>query len=473
MDRLFLLKMGFVGRQGLPAEGLKMSFLRAFLAGVLVLVLPALALGEARVLGVRNWSSTTCTRLVVDLSEEVAFKEISSAVERDLVVEFKAALARTEPAQRIQDSLVAGVSLSSTREGTVRLKVNKKDSGFRHTVFLLPKVDGRPVRLVVDIENPAAGRRLQEQRRAVQTEKGGKAKVVVIDAGHGGEDPGAVGCRGTYEKHVVLAIAKALQERLNRSSGIKAFLTRTGDYFLGLRQRVEMAKEYGADLFISIHADSSPNRSTKGASAYCLSLTGATDEAAKILAEKENSSDLIGGVKLSADHDLNTILVDMVQTQTINESMKLGGMVLGSLQPVQEIKFSSPRQAGFRVLKAPDVPSVLVEVGFLSNPEEEARLKDPSFQARLAQALSEAVGRFLGRDPAQPILAKDGARDLSNSVSAKSGKVSASKKEHVVQPGQTLSAIATMYNTSVRELKSLNQIQEPSLIRPGQRIAIP
>lgn len=451
----------------------KMGLVRDLFSAVLVLVLPVSALGEAKVLGLRHWSSPACTRVVVDLSQEVIFKEFTSTSGAELVVEFRAVLARPEPAQKIRDSLIEAVVLSTTREGVVRVKVSKKDAIFRHTVFLLPRVDGRPVRLVVDIENPAAGRRLQEQRKAVQIDKVGRAKVVVIDAGHGGEDPGAVGCRGTYEKHVVLAIAKALQDRLNRSDGIRAFLTRTGDYFLGLRQRVEMAKEYGADLFVSIHADSSPNRSTTGASAYCLSLTGATDEAARILAEKENSSDLIGGVKLSADHDLNTILVDMVQTQTINESMKLGAMVLTSLQPVQEIKFSSPRQAGFRVLKAPDVPSVLVEVGFLSNPEEEARLKDPSFQARLAQALSEAVCRFLGRDPAQPILVKEGGKDQPKSVASKERKATASKKEHVVQPGQTLSAIAGMYNTSVRELKSLNQIQEPSLIRPGQRIMIP
>lgn len=452
---------------------LRRTLTGASLSGILLLVLPTLAVAEARVLGLRNWSSPACTRLVVDLSEEVAFKELVSASGKELVVEFKAILARAEAYQRIQDSLVAGAVLSSTTEGTVRLKVSKKDSGFRHAIFLLPRVDGRPVRLVVDIENPTAGRKLQEQRKAVQIEKGGNAKVVVIDAGHGGEDPGAVGCRGTYEKHVVLSIAKALQERLNRSSGVKAFLTRTGDYFLGLRQRVEMAKEYGADLFISIHADSSPNRSTKGASVYCLSLTGATDEAAKILAEKENSSDLIGGVKLSADHDLNTILVDMVQTQTINESMKLGEKVLGSLQPVQEVKFSTPRQAGFRVLKAPDVPSVLVEVGFLSNQEEEARLKDPFFQARLAQALSDAVCKFLGRDPAPPTLAREGGRAQAEFVASTDRRSTYAKKEHVVQQGQTLSAIASMYNTSVRELKALNHIQEPSLIRPGQKIVIP
>ncbi len=460
-------------RRALQAASCAGGWAWCFFLGIFLLLWPQWAMGEARVLGIRSWSSPSCTRVVVDLSEEVSFKEALGEREAELVLEFKAVLARMEPVQKIQDSLVAGVTLSSTGNGTVLLKLRKKNPSFRHTAFLLPRVDGRPVRLVVDIENPSAGRMLQEKRKAIQTEKGAKAKVVVIDAGHGGEDPGAVGFRGTYEKHVVLAIAKGLQERLNQSRGVRAFLTRTGDYFLGLRQRVDMAKEYGADLFISIHADSSPNSSTRGASAYCLSLTGATDEAARILAEKENSSDLIGGVKLSADHDLNTILVDMVQTQTINDSLRLGGLVLGSLQTIQDLKFSSPKQAGFRVLRAPDVPSVLVEVGFLSNPEEEARLKNPTFQARLAQAMAEAVCRFLGMDAAQPFLVKESLKEQPKSLSSKESKLRAPKKEHVVQPGQTLSAIATMYNTSVRELKSLNHIQEPSLLRPGQRIAIP
>ncbi len=460
-------------KRALQAAARPSGWAWCFFLGIFLLFWPQWAMGEARVLGIRTWSSPSCTRVVVDLSEEVTFKEVSGHREAELVVEFKAVLARMEPVKKIQDSLVAGVTLSSTTNGTVLFKLSKKNPSFRHTAFLLPRVDGRPVRLVVDIENPSAGRMLQEKRKAIQTEKGAKAKVVVIDAGHGGEDPGAVGFRGTYEKHVVLAIAKGLQERLNQSQGVRAFLTRTGDYFLGLRQRVEMAKEYGADLFISIHADSSPNSSTRGASAYCLSLTGATDEAARILAEKENSSDLIGGVKLSADHDLNTILVDMVQTQTINDSLRLGGLVLGSLQTIEDVKFPSPKQAGFRVLKAPDVPSVLVEVGFLSNPEEEARLKNPTFQARLAQAMAEAVCRFLGMDAAQPVLVKESVKEQPKSLSSKESRVRSPKKEHVVQPGQTLSAIASMYNTSVRELKSLNHIQEPSMLRPGQRIAIP
>jgi N-acetylmuramoyl-L-alanine amidase len=447
--------------------------MRLLLWAMGLLFLPALAMGEAKVLGIRNWSAPTCTRVVVDLSEEVVFRETSLPGQAEVIVEFRASPGQAESLKRIRDSLVEEVVLSSIQKGTVRLRVRKREAGFQHTIFVLPRVDGRPVRLVVDVENPTAGRRLQEERKAVQTGKGTKARVVVIDAGHGGEDPGAVGCRGTYEKHVVLEMAKALQDRLNQSGVVRAFLTRTGDYFLGLRQRVEMAKEYGADLFMSIHADSSPNRSTRGASAYCLSLTGATDEAARILAEKENSSDLIGGVRLSGDHDLNTILVDMVQTQTINESMRLGGLVLSSLQPVQEIKFQRPRQAGFRVLKAPDVPSVLVEVGFLSNPEEEARLKDPSFQARMAQSLADAVYRFFGQSPPPSPLAKSKEGNPARSSAVKDSRRSGPRREHVVQPGQTLSAIASMYGTSVRELRSINGIQEPSLIRPGQRIAVP
>lgn len=437
------------------------------------LLVPASAISETMVLGLRYWSAPTCTRLLVDLSQEVKFSEAGSS-QGALLIEFPGSLNQPGAISRkIQDALVAEAILSSVQKGIVRLTVRKKDPAFKHTVFLLPRVDGHPVRLVVDVENPAAGRRAQEERKAVQREKGARARVVVIDPGHGGEDPGAIGCRGAKEKDVVLSIARALQGRLNRSSGTRAFLTRTGDYFVGLRQRVEIAKEYGADLFLSIHADSSPNRSTRGASVYCLSLTGATDEVARILAEKENSSDLIGGVRLSGDHDLNTILVDMVQTQTINESLQLGSVLLSFLQPVQEIKFPIPRQAGFRVLKAPDVPSVLIEVGFLSNPEEEARLKDPAFQSRLAQGLERAVHRFLGQDPS-PTAVTMAPQDGSVASNRNKGQREArARREHVVQPGQTLSTIASMYRTSVRELRSLNGIQDPSLIRPGQRLLVP
>lgn len=436
------------------------------------LVLPSVGLCQNEVLGVRHWSSPTCTRVVLDLSQEIPFREVSSSGQKELVVEFPGNLrGRQNILKRFQDALVDEARVRQPRHGVVELVLKKRDSAFKHTVFLLPRVNGRPVRLIVDVENPKAGQVVREQRRAVQADKGGKAKVVVIDPGHGGEDPGAIGHGGTREKDVVLSIARVLEAKLNGSGRIRAFLTRTGDYFVALGQRVQIAKEYGADLFLSIHADSSPNRSTKGASVYCLSLTGATDEAARILADKENSSDLIGGVRLSGDHDLNVILVDMVQTQTINESLKLGEVLLECLQPFHEIRFPAPRQAGFRVLKAPDVPSVLVEVGFLSNPDEEARLKDSAFQRRLTQGLERAVLRYLGEEVPAGLATASAAKPKPQGVYHGS-KVSPGR-EHVVQPGQSLSQIASRYRTTVERLKALNGIQDPSLIRPGQRIVVP
>jgi N-acetylmuramoyl-L-alanine amidase len=362
----------------------------------------------------------------------------------------------------IRDGLVQQARVSRDGSDGLLLSLELAGPAIRYNVFALPSGDGLPHRLVVDVESQEKGARIQEERRAVQREKGGKGRVVVIDPGHGGEDPGAIGFRGTMEKDLVLSIAKVLRARLNQTPGTRSFLTRNGDYFLALRQRVEVAKDYGADLFVSIHADASPNRSARGASVYCLSLSGATDEATRILAEKENASDLIGGAKLSGDHNLNTILLDLVQTKTVNDSLRWGSMMLAFLGKVQEIKFPNPRQAGFRVLKAPDIPSVLVEVGFLTHPEEERVMKTADFQERVAQALDLAVHRFLGAESAG-----------QTAAAPREERAPAKRKEHVVKPGQNLSSIAMLYHTSVRELKSLNDLRDGSYIRPGQRLWVP
>jgi N-acetylmuramoyl-L-alanine amidase len=401
--------------------------------------------------------------VVVELSEETTFRSRPPANPSQLVIELRGSLPEAgDSSLKIQDGLVQQALLSRNGGDGLLLSLELKGPATKHNVFVLPRVDGRPHRLVVDVESQETGLRIQEERRAVQREKGGKGRVVVIDPGHGGEDPGALGVRGSMEKDVVLSIAKVLQARLNQTAGTRAFLTRNGDYFLPLRQRVEIAKDYGADLFLSIHADASHNRSTRGASVYCLSLSGATDEASRILAEKENASDLIGGAKLSGDHNLNSILLDLVQTKTVNDSLKWGSMVLGALGKVQEIKFPNPRQAGFRVLKAPDVPSVLVEVGFVTHPEEERVMKTADFHERVAQALDSAVHRFLGVETSvQTVAAPRVSQPLSK------------KKEHVVKPGQNLSNIAMLYHTSVRELRSLNDLRDASHIRPGQRLLVP
>lgn len=455
---------------------------------------PSRASSEAVVGGLRHWSSPNCTRIVLDLSKEVSFKEFSSGDGSVVEIEFDGLIRKSTPGSlKIEDGTVKEVRIKENQKGKVRLWVKKASSLLKHTVFVLPKVNGKPVRLMVDVENPFGSQKEKlaestkskpqmessKKRRAenVNPTSSKGMKIVVIDPGHGGEDPGAIGSRGVREKDLVLEISKRLKRELELTGKFRAFLTRSSDYFIPLRERVRIARELGADLFISIHADSSSRRDTRGASVYCLSLSGATDEAARILAEKENASDLIGGVRLTDDNDLNTILVDLLQTQTINDSLRFGSMLLESIGRVHEVKFSAPKQAGFRVLKAPDIPSVLVEVGFLSNPREESFLLTSAFQSRLAQALARGVERFLGMDSQESLFLTN---SFSQGISSPKDKGPSSHlkadgrpKEHVVQPGQTLSEIATIYGKRVKELQVVNNVMDPSRLRPGQKILIP
>jgi N-acetylmuramoyl-L-alanine amidase len=232
--------------------------------------------------------------------------------------------------------------------------------------------------------------------------KGHRDVVVVIDAGHGGKDPGARGPRRNVEKNVVLAIAYKLKQRIDREPGMRAVMTRDGDYYVGLRERLNIARKHNADMFVSIHADAFNNRNSNGASVYALSPTGATSEAARWLAEKENYSEL-GGVDLSGLDDRNglirTVLLDLSQTATINAGLQIGDRVLGHLDRMTTLHHNKVEQARFVVLKSPDIPSILVETGFISNPREEFNLTSPAYQTRLAQAVFEGVKRYFWDSP--------------------------------------------------------------------------
>jgi len=224
--------------------------------------------------------------------------------------------------------------------------------------------------------------------------------TVVIDAGHGGEDPGARGRRGTLEKEVTLAISRRLKERIDREPGMRAVLTREGDYFIGLAQRVQKARRVQADLFVSVHADAWVQPNARGSSVFALSERGATSAAARWLAKRENESDLIGGVNLDVkDPVLARTLLDLSQTATINDSLKLGKAVLGELGDVNHLHKAAVEQAGFAVLKAPDIPSILVETAFISNPHEEKRLNDSAYQEKLADAIFQGIRGYLAKNP--------------------------------------------------------------------------
>jgi N-acetylmuramoyl-L-alanine amidase len=224
--------------------------------------------------------------------------------------------------------------------------------------------------------------------------------VVAIDAGHGGEDPGAMGRRGTREKDVTLAIARRLKQRIDREPGMRAVLTRDGDYFLPLRDRINRARKQQADMFVSVHADAVRDRTVRGSSVYVLSARGASNEAAKWLADQENAADLIGGISLDGKDDvLKSVLLDLSQGASMSASAEAADKVLDQLDRIGNVHKKSVQNAGFVVLKSPDIPSMLVETAFISNVEEEARLRDGKHQQRLAEAIHAGVRSYFTANP--------------------------------------------------------------------------
>jgi N-acetylmuramoyl-L-alanine amidase len=284
--------------------------------------------------------------------------------------------------------------------------------------------------------------------------------VVVLDAGHGGKDPGAKGPRRSQEKNVVLAITLKLKQLIDRQPGMRAVLTRSGDYYVGLRERLAIARKYNGDVFVSIHADAFNNPHSNGASVFALSQSGATSEAARWIAEKENYSEL-GGVNLEELDDSNgvvrSVLIDLSQTATINSGLQMGGRVLGQLGSFTNLHNSKVEQARFMVLKSPDIPSILVETGFISNPIEERNLTNPSYQTRLSQAIFQGVKAYFWDNPPH------GTRI----------EAMTSNKFHIVRTGETLPGIAARYHISVGAVQAMNRLPGNARLRPGQKLAIP
>jgi len=284
--------------------------------------------------------------------------------------------------------------------------------------------------------------------------------VVVLDAGHGGKDPGAKGPRNTLEKDVVLAIALKLKYLIDKQPGMRAVLTRKGDYYIGLRQRLNIARQYNGDIFVSIHADAFINQHSHGASVFALSQRGATSEAARWLAEKENYSEL-GGVNLADLDDSNglvrSVLIDLSQTATINAGLQLGTRTLKQLGVMTTLHNQRVEQARFMVLKSPDIPSILVETGFISNPREEANLRNNAYQTRLSQSIFQGIKNYFWEYPPH------GTRLEAMSTS----------NRHIVKAHETLPAIATQYKISVATLQKLNPALAKTPVKPGQTLVVP
>lgn len=352
---------------------------------------PAWALNQ--ILSIRHWVAPDHTRVVIDTEEDPAFS--TGKEDRRIVLDFQGTTlpAHIPPLIQINKPGLDRVSISPLGPSGVRVELSLPDR-VQTTVFTLRKVEDKPYRLVIDITLPEAAKRESEARQQVKTAR--KDRIVVIDPGHGGEAVGAVGGGGTFEKEVVLSIARKLQDQLNRRPGYRAFLTRDGDYYVSFKYRLTVAREYGADLFVSIHADAAKNREARGTSVYCLSLGGASSEAAKILARSENLADIVGGVENGeGNSESDPILLDMFQTHTLNQSKTFGGILLKHLGAVNPLKFATIQEAPLHVLKLPEIPSVLLEAAYISNAKEEKLLKSPAFQVRIAEAAAAAIYEFL------------------------------------------------------------------------------
>lgn len=262
--------------------------------------------------------------------------------------------------------------------------------------FLLPPSMSVGHRLVVELTSKANVKVAKPASVVATAVARPRNMIIAIDAGHGGKDPGAIGKGGTQEKDVVLAIAKRLKARLDKEAGVRAVLTRSQDEFLSLRERLDRARQANADVFVSIHADAAPKGHARGSSVYILSHRGASSEAARWLAERENAAGLVGGVTLGDKDDLLAeVLLDLSQTATRQASLRLGDMLLGELKDLGKLRSSRVEEAGFVVLKSPDIPSVLVETAFISNPGEEKRLKNATFQANMATSLAKGLRQYL------------------------------------------------------------------------------
>ena len=303
----------------------------------------------------------------------------------------------------VGDSLVADIFPAVSDSGVV-VRVGLKQST-TPLAFVLAAADGVPDRIVIDVPappNPQAEANLQQQ---VSEARKSKRLIVAIDPGHGGDDTGALGYRRLPEADIALAIAKKLRGELEEIPGVTTVMTRSGDYFVPLRKRMDIARKFQADILISIHCNASRNRDATGTEVYFVSLTGATDEASRSLAESENAADLIGGVPPQSGDDLLGILFDLRQNDTIRRSSELAENLLDALRAEDRLSISrGVKQAGFVVLKAPDIPSVLVETAFITNPREAAMLKDAQFQSKMAERLAEGVQAYM----------KNHARSASN-----------------------------------------------------------
>jgi N-acetylmuramoyl-L-alanine amidase len=419
------------------------------------LLIPAMSMA-ADISGFRVWTDPEKTRAVLDLSSRTEYQLFTLQAPHRVVIDLHASRLR---GALDFESEYAGV-ITSVRHGqpgkdTLRVVLDlKEDSRIRS--FLLEPTGQYGYRLVVDLFSGASAHR-NAPKQISDVQKLDREVVVAIDAGHGGEDPGAIGRNKGREKDVVLAIARKLKTTIDSRPGLRGVLIRDGDYYMPHRDRFEKARRNRADLFVSIHADAFRNQNVSGGSVFVLSRRGASSEFARRTAANENNSDLVGGVTLSdKDEMLASVLLDLSQSATMEASGAVAKSIFSSMDSIGKMHKNHVESANFLVLKSPDVPSVLVETAFISNPSEESKLRDPAYQSRLATAIANGIHDYFYLSP------PPGTWIAANRKQMK----------YVVERGDTLGGIASRYRVSLNRLRTANGIKG-DVIHVGSTLVIP
>jgi len=432
-----------------------LSQLTSQLAGIgslaAVPVLTKAASSYTQVENIRISREPNKTRLVFDLDDSVEYSLFSMHKPERLVIDLKQTrLMNAGVLEELHSPQLKGIRTGVRKMHDLRIVLDLKSRTTPNSFLLEPK-GNNGYRLVIDVKEPAGSR-----KREVVKKQNLRDVVVAIDAGHGGNDPGATGRLGTHEKNVTLQIAKRLKKAIDGTKGMRGELIRRSDRFMRLRDRIKRAHELNADLMISVHADSFPDSRARGASVYALSVSGATSEYARLLAEKENKVDLLfGDVDLNhKDKMVRQVLLDLSLTGTIESSLDIGDEVLKELGRVGRVHKKKVQQAGFAVLKAPNIPAILLETAFISNPKEERKLRSSAHQNKLATAILRGVNDYFSRK-------------------APPGTWLSEAQEHyTIKKGDTLAQISDKYRLPVSHLRTRNSLRSDDL-RVGKKLYIP
>jgi N-acetylmuramoyl-L-alanine amidase len=427
----------------------------------LLFLFPSLsAWAQPSVTNIRYWTGPERTRVVLDLSRDASYTVRTLEKPHRIVVEIRKGRFRIKKDPiAVEDGLIKRLRMNQLRRSAQVVLDLYRPIKFQH--FPLKPFKDKPHRVVIDVfrpESAADRRRKQEQIAKLRKES---KYIVVVDAGHGGEDPGAPSRTRPrrWEKDLALALARSLAAEINKLDGIRAVLTRRGDYFIPLGGRVQLAQEYDADLFLSVHLNSAPNRHARGWEAFVLSRKGATDKAARLVAARENLSDRIGGIPPSATKDEFSILLNLKQKYTMQQSVELAAELHRAMLRERPLPVRGVKQAGFAVLKSIEIPSVILEMGFMSNSADLRFLRSKKGRRKISRTLARGVANYLRR--------------LRKQEESRGRRTLAARSVHVVRRGETLWRIARRYGTSVDALRRLNGLKPGDPIRVGDKLAIP